>query len=204
MEPYVSPYPKPTEFEAELLDVLAEEAAEVIHACSKAKRFGFDDADPKDPNAGTNRRKIAEEFGQLVAVINLLTEYNILRNDEINAGRKEKGEKLSRFLQSHPSEEDKALKDLIEWISERHEFGPSTDHSRSVRKKFYKTISFRYDPKYLDLDAAISNWRSIFEKSVEKGSKIYWRLPPKIEKIDGLNLIRARLDADFNKSMKPE
>ncbi len=51
-----------------LLTILAEECAEVAQEACKAIRFGLEDVNPKDPEAGDNRRRIERELGQLLAV----------------------------------------------------------------------------------------------------------------------------------------
>jgi NTP pyrophosphatase (non-canonical NTP hydrolase) len=53
-----------------LLTCLAEECAEVAHRVSKALRFGLDDIQPGQEL--TNAQQIAQEFHDLLAVIEML------------------------------------------------------------------------------------------------------------------------------------
>jgi hypothetical protein len=57
-----------TPAETERLDMLAEEAAEVIVAVSKIKRHGYASYNPDDEEAGTNRQQLHQEFADFRAV----------------------------------------------------------------------------------------------------------------------------------------
>lgn len=73
-----------------LLDVLAEECAEVAQRASKAIRFGLDET-----QAGwsvTNRQRLEQELGDLVGVMNMLG----LKPD-LDAVAK-KAEKVERYM----------------------------------------------------------------------------------------------------------
>ncbi|MDE3075799.1 MAG: hypothetical protein KGJ86_10255 [Chloroflexota bacterium] len=63
-----------------LLTVLAEECVEVAKEVSKALRFGLDDTAPLPPNSGAvrNRLRIAEELGDVLAMVNWLVDENII------------------------------------------------------------------------------------------------------------------------------
>jgi hypothetical protein len=52
----------PNDAERERLDMLAEEAAEVIKCISKIKRHGYGNYNPDDRNAGTNRMMLEREL----------------------------------------------------------------------------------------------------------------------------------------------
>lgn len=67
----------------ELLDILKEEAGEVIVAASKCSRFGFD---VTHEGYGHNARRLAREYGQLIAIAEALD----LDPAEVEAGRAEK------------------------------------------------------------------------------------------------------------------
>lgn len=54
----------------DLLDLLIEEAAEVIHAASKVKRFGWNRT---EPGYGHNGKQLAAEIGDLLGVIDGLS-----------------------------------------------------------------------------------------------------------------------------------
>lgn len=68
----------------ELLDLLQEEAAEVIVAASKCKRFGFDRT---HEGYGHNATELARECGQLVGVMD---ELRLRARDAFELGRREK------------------------------------------------------------------------------------------------------------------
>lgn len=55
----------------EALEHLAEECAEVVVACMKAGRHGFDSINPVDPGP-TNLEAIADELGDVMAAVDLL------------------------------------------------------------------------------------------------------------------------------------
>jgi NTP pyrophosphatase (non-canonical NTP hydrolase) len=80
----------------EILIILQEECAEVIQSISKCYRFGPDQI-KLDSNT-TNMQSVQKELGDVLAMIELLTEKNIgvtikgLEND-----KKLKFEKLKRF-----------------------------------------------------------------------------------------------------------
>jgi len=52
----------------EILDILAEECAEVIHIISKIRRFGLNDCHPV--TGKINRERLEEELSDLSAMIN--------------------------------------------------------------------------------------------------------------------------------------
>lgn len=82
-----------------LLACLAEECAEVTHACMKALRFGLGDAEPGQPH--TNAEKIIQEIADLYAVVELLEETGILRPrnfNEINSLMTCKKAKVEKFM----------------------------------------------------------------------------------------------------------
>lgn len=81
-------------FDAAYLPLVAEEAAEVIQAITKAMRFGPDHRYRKGSHAGrTNVEAIAYEVGDLLAVIDELG----LPADLIIAGRTRKIERLRTY-----------------------------------------------------------------------------------------------------------
>lgn len=101
MERYVSPHPRPTPYQAELLTCLIEEASEVQKAACKAQRFGFEDGDPN--NELNNRQEIERELGDLIAVVELLIKEGVLTRHHIRRAVPVKMEKLTkRYLQHSP------------------------------------------------------------------------------------------------------
>lgn len=76
----------------EILDITAEECAEVIVAISKINRFGIDNYKPNKPL--TNRQHLEEEVGDLLAMVDLLEEFKIVDMKSVNTARIAKIEKL--------------------------------------------------------------------------------------------------------------
>lgn len=54
--------------ETERLDMLAEEAAEIVMAVSKIKRHGWSSHNPDAPAKGDNRRQLEAEMADLLGV----------------------------------------------------------------------------------------------------------------------------------------
>lgn len=73
------------------LDILQEEAAEIIQVASKMKRFGVDMAWGDGPS---NRQKLDQEVGDLLALIDLLIDQGILDKELLDAAKVRKIEKL--------------------------------------------------------------------------------------------------------------
>jgi hypothetical protein len=75
--------------------ILQEECAEVTQAISKIFRFGMDTQWPE--GAPTNKWKLEEEIGDLLAMIDILVENGTLSDSYINQGRKNKRNKLKEW-----------------------------------------------------------------------------------------------------------
>ena len=60
----------------EVLLIAQEECAEVIQAISKIFRFGFDSKWPED--GVDNRERLTEEVGDLLAMIKLLSDFDVI------------------------------------------------------------------------------------------------------------------------------
>lgn len=84
----------------ELLEHLEEEAAEIIHACKKIKRFGIGGTDPRVKDGMANHVALAYELGQFILIWDAINGLRmpLLRNDDVQAGRVSKFEKLCRYL----------------------------------------------------------------------------------------------------------
>jgi NTP pyrophosphatase (non-canonical NTP hydrolase) len=78
--------------EKEILDITQEECAEVVVAISKISRFGIDNYKPGKPK--TNREHLEEELGDLLAMVDLMLDYNVVNQENIDIARKAKKEKL--------------------------------------------------------------------------------------------------------------
>ena len=88
-----------TPAEEERLTLLEEEAAEVIQAVSKIRRFKFEGVSPKDnPNNLTNRQRLAQELADLSLAIQLVIDNGDISSDEANAYREGKRESLKTIL----------------------------------------------------------------------------------------------------------
>lgn len=69
--------------QVELLDMLAEEAAEVIQAVCKLKRHGPMSFHPKDPERTPNFVLMSRELGDLIGVMGALDEKGMIDNDTV-------------------------------------------------------------------------------------------------------------------------
>ena len=79
----------------EVMDILQEECAEVIQAVSKVSRFGLDNAKPGKPK--TNRQHLAEELGDLLAMITLCHDFGIVSFEEVMIAKDAKLDKLRQW-----------------------------------------------------------------------------------------------------------
>lgn len=77
------------------MDITAEEAAEVIVAISKISRFGIDNYKPGKPL--TNRQHLEEEVGDLLAMIDLMRDFNVIDMNSVNKAKIAKIEKLKQW-----------------------------------------------------------------------------------------------------------
>lgn len=73
----------------EVLQILQEECAEVVQAASKCVRFGM-----KDP---ANVRRLTSEIGDLLAMIEILQEFDMIEPQEVTNAALHKREKLKVF-----------------------------------------------------------------------------------------------------------
>lgn len=78
--------------ENEILLITQEECAEVTQAISKCYRFGLDNVKPGKPK--TNRQHLAEELGDLQAMIDLCADHNLVSREEVLAAASNKIAKL--------------------------------------------------------------------------------------------------------------
>ena len=67
--------------EEHLLVILGEECVEVVKEVSKALRFGLNDKEPGQNK--TNRERITDEFNDVFAVVKMLIDEGILKNEEL-------------------------------------------------------------------------------------------------------------------------
>lgn len=85
------------EEESEILNLIAEESAEVIQIVSKINRFGFDSCHPKDPEMKTNRDLLVEELGDLIALVDIAIDKNIITLSELVDAVLSKKERLKLY-----------------------------------------------------------------------------------------------------------
>lgn len=76
----------------EALMILQEECAEVTQAISKIFRFGVDTQYPE--GAPTNKEKLEEEVGDLLAMVDILIQSGALSDSHVNQSRSAKKSKL--------------------------------------------------------------------------------------------------------------
>jgi NTP pyrophosphatase (non-canonical NTP hydrolase) len=79
----------------EILNILQEECAEVIQAVSKCDRFGIDNFKPGKPK--TNREHLAEELGDLQAMIDLCITFDLVDSEQVNIAADNKIAKLKKW-----------------------------------------------------------------------------------------------------------
>ena len=77
----------------EILVITQEECSEVIQVISKGIRFGFD----IDYNGATNRQKLTQEVGDVLAMVDLLVKYDMLSYDDLLKAKAAKFEKLKQW-----------------------------------------------------------------------------------------------------------
>jgi hypothetical protein len=81
--------------EKEILDITQEECAEVIVAISKISRFGLDNIKPGKPK--TNREHLAEELGDLQAMIDLCIKFGLVGSEQVSIAADNKIAKLKKW-----------------------------------------------------------------------------------------------------------
>jgi NTP pyrophosphatase (non-canonical NTP hydrolase) len=79
----------------EVMDILQEEAAEVIQAVSKIRRFGADNA--KHGTGQTNKEHLEEELGDMLAMIDILMINGVVSWSNLHAAKRAKIEKLKKW-----------------------------------------------------------------------------------------------------------
>ena len=79
----------------EIMYILQEECAEVTQAISKCLRFGIDNYKPGKPK--TNREHLAEEIGDLIAMIELCYENDIVDPLQVKEAQHRKFDKLKKW-----------------------------------------------------------------------------------------------------------
>jgi NTP pyrophosphatase (non-canonical NTP hydrolase) len=96
-----------TDAEAERLALLAEEAAEVVHAVGKILRHGYDSTNPDVDQEVSNRSKLTEECGDFLAAMRLATEAQDFDEDDVRSYMATKLRKIGRYLHHQPESQEK-------------------------------------------------------------------------------------------------
>ncbi len=89
----------------EALTILSEECGEVVQVAAKCQRFGIDGINPVDNS--TNRSRLAQEGGDVVGMIEIVTEWGIGDQQEIQdcaTIKRRKLEQWSRLFHPEPQE----------------------------------------------------------------------------------------------------
>jgi NTP pyrophosphatase (non-canonical NTP hydrolase) len=81
--------------ENEIMNILSEECAEVIQSISKCNRFGMDNLKPGKPK--TNRQHLEDELGDVLAMIDIMLEYDIIDSNKLEEAKLNKFEKLKKW-----------------------------------------------------------------------------------------------------------
>ena len=95
---FKTPATMPTPYQAELLVILMEEAAEVQHRAAKLLRFGADEVQPKQKL--TNAQRLSEEIGDLYYMVGELEDVGIVSSSRMTLAMERKGKKLERYMQN--------------------------------------------------------------------------------------------------------
>ena len=82
-----------TDLDREVMLITQEECAEVTQAISKVFRFGF----LSEHNGRNNRQHLEEEIGDLMCMIDLLIGTGMVTQEELNAAKEAKREKLKTW-----------------------------------------------------------------------------------------------------------
>lgn len=102
-ERFISPCPPPTPVEAEILETLIEECAEVIQRATKMLRFGAHEVQPGQDK--DNSVRLALEIGDLEYMIWCAVKADLAPVTAIMDGRIRKGEKFEKYRQHRPAPE---------------------------------------------------------------------------------------------------
>lgn len=98
-ERYISPVDRPTDYQIELLTILMEECAEVIHRASKIIRFGFEEIQPGKEGL-TNLERFSAEIGDLFYMIERCKNEGMVDEDEAQHSFERKEKRLAKYMQS--------------------------------------------------------------------------------------------------------
>jgi hypothetical protein len=89
-----------TDYEREILEIMQEEAAELIVAVSKLLRFGKKNTNPS--TGETSTVELGLEMGDLSFMMGLVQDHNLIDFATFMRGRQRKAFKLKMYLQTSP------------------------------------------------------------------------------------------------------
>lgn len=102
-----------TDAQRERLAYLAEECAEVIQACAKIMRHGFDSYDPTNPNvikaddgsfSPNNANDLEKELGHIFVGIQMLKNTGDINSENVFNAKSDKLTKIGKYLYHQPPE----------------------------------------------------------------------------------------------------
>lgn len=97
-ERFISLFPLPNVYERELLTILIEECSEVQKRATKFLRFGRDEIQPGQLE--TNKTRLSNEIGDLMAVYDLCVGAQLVSAEEVNTQIPIKKVKIAKYMQS--------------------------------------------------------------------------------------------------------
>lgn len=97
-ERFISPCPKPTPHECELLEILIEECAEVQQRATKMLRFGVNEVQPGQPD--NNSRRLALEVGDLMYMMGRVFMADLISAADVAEGQRRKQTQLAKYMQT--------------------------------------------------------------------------------------------------------
>lgn len=98
-----------TPFEEERIALLIEECGEVIQACGKILRHGFNTKYPNDETGISNRMVLEKEIGDVLNALSLMLSNDDVNNSNIDMFKRAKVSKLNSFLHLNKLEEEYKL-----------------------------------------------------------------------------------------------
>jgi hypothetical protein len=97
-EKFVSPCPKPTPHQRELLEILIEECAEVQQRATKMLRFGVNEVQPGQ--LLDNSERLGLEVGDVTEMVDRCIKAGLIPAEAIEVGRTNKRRQLAKFMQT--------------------------------------------------------------------------------------------------------
>ena len=88
---------KLTNAQRERLDLLQEEAAEIVQAASKILRFGYEGKHPGRLNGPTNKKHLEAEIGGLCAILTLMRDAGEISEEECSKAEQFKLDTIGGF-----------------------------------------------------------------------------------------------------------